>query len=273
MFGPMVILLVLVGSPSGASAQDLLVRTDQLSRSGRTEQARELLLLWWEREAAGATRSDRQRGIWLRAALTVDPVEAAIDYQRLVVEFPGGAFADRALTRLAQTAEVMEELARAAEYYRRVVHDHPGSSFAAPASRWLEKHAGGLGLEEFSAQPAAEPSAEPAERSPPRLHRAEIQPRRVPTRPLPPRGVPNSGDFTVQVGAFSDAGRAADLLDQLLAEGFEARTTRIFGSELVRVRVGRFEDAGRATYVLDRLRGRGFDAMVLADAARERPVG
>ena len=270
MFGPMLGLFVLVGAPSGASAQDLLDRTDQLSRSGRTEQARELLLLWWEREADGATRLDRQRGVWLRATLTVDPIEAAIDYQRLVVEFPGGAFADRSLTRLAQTADVMEEPARAAEYYRRVVQEYPGSSFAALAARWLEKHDGGLGLEEPSEQTSAPVSEQ---RSPPRPHRAEIQPRRVPTEPPTTQAPPDGGAFTVQVGAFSDAGRAADLRDQLLGQGFEARTTRIVGSELVRVRVGRFEGASGATSVLDRLRERGFDAVVLADATRERPVG
>ena len=45
-------------------------------------------------------RGDRQRGLWLRAILTVDPLMAGLDFQRLVLEYPGGAHSDEALLRL-----------------------------------------------------------------------------------------------------------------------------------------------------------------------------
>ena len=81
-----------------------------------------------------------------------------------------------------------------------------------------------------------------------------------------------SGEFTVQLGAFSTVARAASLLGQLADAGFEGRLARVPGSDLVRVRLGRFDSAEGAQAILGAVRDRGFAATVARDANREEPV-
>ena len=118
--------------PLGAqSAPASLARVDSLVATGLTEEARTELSAWWGKAAPRADRDDLQRGIWLRALLTVDPTQAAVDYQRLVVEYPGGAWSDRALLRLAQIAVARRDTVKARTQVRALLRDYPASPVRA----------------------------------------------------------------------------------------------------------------------------------------------
>ena len=115
--------------PAGLSAQETdLDRVDAHLAQGRFSAARDLLQGWFGEAEGEAPREDRQRGLWLRAVLTVDPEMAAIDLRRLVVRYPGGPYSDRALLRLAQGARALSEEIRALEYVEDLLRDYPESA-------------------------------------------------------------------------------------------------------------------------------------------------
>lgn len=120
--------VLLAAGPPGLSAQETdLDRVDALLAEGRFSSAREVLQEWYGEAEGDASREERQRGLWLRAVLTVDPEMAAIDLRRLVVRYPGGPYSDRALFRLAQGARALSEEIRALEYIEDLLRDYPGS--------------------------------------------------------------------------------------------------------------------------------------------------
>ena len=115
--------------PPGLSAQETeLDQVDALLATGRFSSAREALQGWFDGAEGGASREERQRGLWLRAVLTVDPEMAAVDLRRLVVRYPGGPYSDRALFRLAQGARALSEEIRALEYVEDLLRDYPESA-------------------------------------------------------------------------------------------------------------------------------------------------
>lgn len=247
-----VALLVLPTPALGQAPPASLGRVDSLVVAGRTEEARIELTTWWGASAAVASRADAQRALWLRALLTVDPGQAGVDYQRLVVEYPGGAYSDRALLRLAQLAEASGDPARARERLRTLVRDYPASPYRLEAGRLLEE------VEDAAALAAAAgPSTAPSAPGPPAA---------------PAAGTGTAGTWTVQVGAFASVVRARSLRDAVIAEGLDARLVQLPGSPLVRVRSGRFATEAEAQRLEDALAGRGFEATVAGDVLREEAV-
>lgn len=241
----------------GAGGQNppSLDRADELARLGRTEEARQVLSSWWSEDYAKAGRRDVQRALWLRGRLTVDPAQAALDFQRLVIEFPGGPFSDQALFRLAQASFAAGDSAAAARDVTRLGQEYPGSPVRRDAEAWLAA-AGSppppppVQVPDSTAAPAAPPPAA--------------------TEPAP---APSLGRYAVQLGAFSSESRARALRRRVQDAGFDARLARIPGSGLLRVRVGRFDAQGDAEAILRRLRDLGFTATVVLDADREEGVG
>ena len=160
--GLRLLVAALLLGPLPLAAQATLDQVDALIEVGRTEEARIALMSWLEgtpvaeasQRQAGQRRADAQRALWLRALLTVDPAQAAVDYQRLIVEYPGGSYADRALLRLAQAAAAQGDPARARDHLRALLRDYPTSP--------TRLEAGGLlaSVErEADAEAAAAPSA------------------------------------------------------------------------------------------------------------------
>lgn len=289
---------------SGALAGQSLDLVEELARDGRAGQARDVLARWWDGEETSAGRADRQRAIWLRALLEVDPDRASLDYRRLAVEYPGGACSAGALARLAGLHRMRGETALAADAYETLLRDYRRSAEAVGARRWMDEHRGAVAsarsarrsplpvqsqsigsaaisderteptavsedstefaaVVEESIEPAVvseesiEPSADPQERIQPAV-RPEMAPE--PARP---------GEFTVQLGAFSDESRAIALLERARDAGFEGRLVGVAGNDLFRVRVGRFPNPEDATRAYDRLVASGFEALVVVDAGRE----
>lgn len=244
---------VLLGLPAGASSQSppTLDEVEQLERSGRTEEARQVLLRWWDDQYSEAPRLDVQRGLWLRARLTVDPGQASLDYRRLVVEYPGGPYADLALLRLAQGAFALGDSASARQSFERLQRDYAGSAVAREAAAWW------------------------TDRGP--LPTAPARPPEPPTVPqAPPDVAPDSQELpllAVQLGAFSVREGAESILRAARQAGFSGRIVRLAGDGLYRVRVGRFASSAEAAETLGRLQELGFAAALVRDAHLERPIG
>ncbi len=243
----LILAILALLTPATVRAQSL-EHVETLVAQGRVQDARAELLSWWDGESARASRDQLQRGIWLRGVLTLDPGQAALDYTRLVVEFPGGPFTARALQRLAMAADLSGDSVRAARHYRVLERDYPGSPLRAEAQRWLEAH----------------PAAAAA---PPRTSAREPEPEPE------PEDASARGDYTVQLGAFSQQARAGALAEQARAAGFEPRLAKVPGSGLIRVRLGRFPDAAAAKELYDRVRAAGLDAAIVPGAERESSVG
>jgi hypothetical protein len=253
---------VLLGSAM-AMAEPAPAQSPELSRAeaalegGRFAEARGLVERWWEGAGReGASRADRERALWLRGRLSVDPEMAELDYRRLVVEFPGGPFSDQALFRLAQGAEARRDMEVAREYLEILLRDYPSSSQRPEArSRLARMTAGGDGP-----GPAASPGAAPA-----------ASPGATPVAsPAPPSA--EVGGYTVQLGAFSSEEAARVLAAEARAGGLEVRIVRVEGSPLYRVRLGAFPNRGDAEDAMRRAGERGFAGFVSGDRERERRV-
>ena len=273
---------------SVAAAQEpaTLDQVDALVASGRTEDARVVLTRWWEGSGGArgaAARADMQRALWLRGVLTVDPAQAALDYQRLVVEHPGGPWSDGALLRLAQTSEARGDAARARDQLRALLRDYPGSEHRGEAEGLLAAlEAGPAGRAAVPGNAAPSPGGVTAASggSAGAASRGRVDPSTAPgvgrapagAPPMPGpvvAGPPPLGRWTVQVGAFANPARARSLRDELVAAGIDARLVMLPGSPLVRVRAGRFEDEDLAQALRRGLAVRGLDASVSSDADRE----
>ena len=258
-----VILAVGVAVPVGA--QESLATVDSLALAGRADEARAALDSWWLNERAGSNRRDRQHGLWLRAILTVDPNMAGLDFQRLVLEYPGGSYSDEAMLRLGLISAGAGDLPRAAGYFRTLVTDYPRSPRRRQAEEWLSDHL----VEVEEAEAAAREAEALAPRSADAAAAAAVQ---EPEADSPSGAETVSLRYAVQVGAFESEERARDLLAAVNASGFRARIVRVPASPLVRVRIGAFSDRAGAAELLDQVRRRGHEATIAADVPDEEPV-
>ena len=290
--------------PAPAAGQQGLESVDALAAAGRTEEARAVLETWWDSERTQSSRRDRQRGLWLRAVLTVDPGMASLDYQRLVVEYPGGPYSDEALVRLAMIAGSEEDLLRAAGYFRTLLRDYRRSPERVRARQWLADHseeieeaeaaaaleaeaaaaleaeaAAALEAEAAAVAQAAADSAardlageEPAELEAPGAQDSVVAPavQLAPEREDPPEE--EGGRYAVQLGAFSTEERADRLAETLAQAGFKTRVVRVGGSPLVRARIGRFAERSAASVLRAEIETLGYDAAVVSDVAEEEPI-
>lgn len=271
VFFPALILAVGVAVPLGA--QESLDAVDSLALAGRADEARTVLESWWVSERVRSSRRDRQHGLWLRAILTVDPRMASLDFQRLVLEYPGGSYSDEAMLRLGLISAAAEDLPRAAEYFRTLVSDYPRSPRRRQAEGWLSDHS--VVVEEAEAvareaatgaSSAADAAADPSAASD---VATDVQEAEVDSSA---RAETVSRRYAVQVGAFESEERARSLLAAVNASGFDARIVRVPGSPLVRVRIGAFPDRTGAAELMSRVRRRGHEATIAADVADEEPM-
>ncbi|MFH1766275.1 MAG: SPOR domain-containing protein [Gemmatimonadota bacterium] len=242
-------LFVLGLSPATAQEGPSLNEVEALMAQGRIMEAREILENWWTTRLSLASRTDRQRGIWLRGKLTVDPALAELDFRRLVLEFPGGPFSDDALVRLGLSAELRGDLREAQAAFQSLARDYPSSPRVPEAELWVRTHAGEIAaLPPGPPPPASEPTEE-----------ALVQ--------------EVAGNFSVQLGAFRSLDGARSLADQLRVAGYQPRLVRTPGNDLARVRIGRFASRERAEALAGDLEGRGFAVTLVTDAGSEERIG
>jgi cell division septation protein DedD len=79
----------------------------------------------------------------------------------------------------------------------------------------------------------------------------------------------DTAPYSVQLGAFSNEGRAAALFDLARAADLNVRLVRMPQSNLIHVRAGRFETSIEATEFSRRVTVLGFTAAVVRDAQDE----
>jgi cell division septation protein DedD len=244
-------LSVLAGTVLPLRGQTL-DRVDALARAGQVREARQSLAAWWETESMGASRPDAQRALWLRALLTSDARQAAVDYRRLAVEYPGSAYASEALFRLIQEAVAREDWGAAEGLVRELERDYPASSRGREARAWLaaeRARATGSGGE-LPVTPPAEPSATAA----------------------PVQAAPAAGPLAIQLGAFGTLETARALEARARAAGLVVRLVRVPGSDLYRVRSGAYHDPAEVAALRARVLGLGFEVMSVSDALQEIAV-
>jgi len=244
-------------------AQESLDVVDSLAVAGRADEARTGLEAWWDNERVRSGRLDRQRGLWLRAVLTVDPHMAGLDFQRLVLEYPGGSYSDEALLRLGLISAAANDLPRAAGYFRTLVTDYPRSPQRRRAQEWLTENFVAVEEAELAEAESRESESEP-EFPEPESQEPEVD-ASEPTEAVATR-------YAVQVGAFESEERARSLLASVNASGFRARLVSVEGSTLVHVRIGAFLDRAGAAELMDRVKRRGHEATIAVDVSEEEPV-
>ena len=238
------------------AGQSALEEVERLTRAGRTEEARVALAEWWEGDRGEASRRELQRGLWLRGRLTVDPVQAELDFQRLVVLYPSGQFTPDALLRMAQAAWAMGDEARARGHVDALERDYAGSEAAGRARQWLA-----------DAGPVPPPGDTPSQRA--------GAPAEPPTEVGPDReAAADEADmnYFVQLGAFAEPERALALYDSVRERGVEVRVVRVEGSQFIHVRVGRFADRAAAVDLLEELTAQGINAALVRDDRPEEPL-
>ena len=262
-------LILAVGVAVPVGAQESLDVVDSLALAGRADEARTVLESWWQSQRVRSSRRDRQRGLWLRAILTVDPRMAGLDFQRLVLEYPGGSYSDEAMLRLGLISAAAEDLPRAAGYFRTLVTEYPRSPQRRQAEEWLSEHV--VAVEEAEAA-AREEEAEVREAEAEVREAAADADAREPDVDSPDRAEMASPRYAVQVGAFESEERARSLLAAVNASGFRARIVRVPGSALVHVRIGTFLDRTGAAELMVRVRRRGHEATIAVDVAGEEPM-
>lgn len=242
---------------SSAAAQEgaSLTEVEALIARGDISEARETLENWWTARYSSSSRTERQRGIWLRGKLTVDPSMAELDFRRLVQEFPGGPYSDDALFRLGLAADLRGDLRAAQASFESLIGDYSSSPRVPEARAWIREHS--RAVSEL-----------------PEATREEPPPPGDPRRPDPStRSVAGAGEYAVQIGAFRSLDRARSVATELSEAGYQPRLVRTPGNDLAKVRVGRFPARDGAVALARELQRLGFDVSLATDAGSEERVG
>lgn len=242
----------------------VLSRVEELARSGRAEEARVELLEWWDGARDDSSQRDLQLGLWLRGRLTVDPAQAELDFQRLIVLYPSSPYTPQAIFRLAQSGFARGDADAARRHVATLVRDYPSSQSRTDAEAWLAS-AGPVPTPADGAVPASTPAVAtgPASTATDSAVTPPFRAARPPAAPLV---------WFVQFGAFADEDRAFALHQELVAAGLAARLVRVEGSGFLHVRIGRFATREEATAQLDEVTKRGYSAGLVRDERAETTV-
>jgi len=268
-----ILTLAVLFSPCLLTAQDrLLDEVERFASTGRADEARAMLLEWWENDRPVAGRQDLQLGFWLRGRLTVNPGQAARDFRRLVIEYPGGRYTAQALFRLAQGSLATGDGERARTYLASLTRDYPGSPVGENAESWMARaEAAGPApvLRRVEVEDAQDDDT--ASTGPPIAEAIEVPaPAAAPASEDPLSQSPSEdGPYAVQLGAFLDESRAETLLARAQEAGLDVRLVHLEGSRLLHVRVGRFDSSAEASVFFRSVRDLGFTAAVVRDAQSE----
>jgi len=259
--------VLMAGSLAAQSPQ--LQRVEELARMGRAEEARVELLEWWNGARDDSSQRDLQLGLWLRGRLTVDPAQAELDFQRLVVLYPSSPYAPQAIFRLAQARQAQGDVEGARRHVATLIRDYPSSQSRSEAEAWLQTAGAALPSTTTASAPTPAPRPAPTGASAPTGNPAAAPAAADTTPPFrPPRAEATPEIWFVQFGAFADEGRAFALHEELVDAGLAARLVRVQGSAFLHVRIGRFTTREDANRQLEQVAARGYSASIVRD---ERP--
>ena len=225
-------------------------------------------------------------GLYWRAALAANALDAERDYRRVAVEYPLSPRVPSALIRLAQLEMARGDRALARQHLERLLGEYPPPDKRATAWYWLGRLAfeSGEARRGCTAMDSAR-AAVPAENieltnqiaserarcaSLPATTTVEV------TRPAAPAPVPATKapapakgkasaraavEYTVQVGAYPTHTAADRVRQRLVAQGYAARVVprgKLFG-----VRVGRYATRATAVKTAAKLKAARHEAMVV----------
>jgi sporulation related protein len=211
----LMLALALLSVPAGLVGQDL-ERAERFAFSGRAEEARTALEGWWDASWDEANRLDRQRALRLRALLTVDPAIAELDYQRLVIEYPGGPYSDEALMRLGSVAAARADYVEATGRFEALLRDYPESEYRSLAEAWLAGNAPVMSEQpDWTVQVGAFSSADRARTLASTLEASGFSSRLV--------LVEGSQLLRVRIGRYTSEDEARRVRQALVDGGFDAR--------------------------------------------------
>lgn len=254
--------------PTPLAAQSGLEQVERLTRLGRADEARVALLEWWDDERADASRRELQRGLWLRGRLTVDPVQAELDFQRLALLYPSGQFTPNAVLRLAQASWAMGDEPAARRHLDTLQRDYRRSEAWEQAQEWITD-AGPLP----SPGDTPTPSVEPVQEGLDAVQRDASEQDSTVVEQDEPEQASSAMNYYVQLGAFVDQERALALFEEVRAQDIDVRLVQVDGSQFTHVRVGRFAQRAAAVDLLEELTALGISAALVRDDREERSVG
>lgn len=269
------LLLLCAGAPRAVHAQTGvdLDRVEQLIDAGSYAAARAALARWQE-AARTAEPAERRTAALLEARLERDGVAAQHAYLALALADPFAAQSAAALLHVGQAALLQGDTASAQTYLRRFVDDFPTHARRAEGFLWLSRTAAATGDRASACRLARDGlAAGAASEVRPLLNRH--QQGVCGTAPLGAAAGPadrSGGRFAVQLGAFRAETSARALADRARAAGLDARVVTVPGSALLRVRAGHLASSSAAVDLRNRAHERGFEAVVVSDAAAERPA-
>jgi hypothetical protein len=262
----MLVVLACIGVARPIAAQDdsLLTAAVQLATEGQGDSARAMV----QRRLAALSPSDSlyPQVLYVSGVVAREAGTAMTSFRRVSIEFPGSAWADRALLRLSQLSYASGDMAAALRAAQQVLSDYPLSTIRAEAAFWsgraqLELGNAAEGCRLLTdAQQGAVDDVELANRVQYHLQRCEAvlagtDPSRA--QPQAPARPAQRVIYSVQVAAVGTAVAADELMRALRADGYDPHVVRAEDG-LFRVRVGRFpirDEAQRIANDLKRRRG------------------
>lgn len=190
-------------------------------------------------------------GLYWRAALAVNAVDAERDYRRIAVEHPLSPRVHDALTRLAQLELARGDRALARGHLQRLLREHPPALARATAWYWLAR----VDFEEGNATRAC------ASLDSARAHAASSGAGLADQIAQQASRCGGEG-YAIQVAAFPSRPAADRLRARLVSRGHEAR---IVGTGApYRVRVGHYPTRADAERAAEQLKKAGFGAWIVA---------
>ena len=232
-------------------------------------------------------------GLYWRAALATNALDAERDYRRVAVEYPLSPRVHDALTRLAQLELARGDRGLARHHLERLLRETPPAGARASAFYWLaridiEEGRRASGCELVDSARAIAPAGDVELQN-----QLDAETRRCRSAPLSDAVLPTAGAatpnapvgtarrsassttanaatsaaHTVQVGAYPQRASADRLRAQLATKGFPARV--VPAGTMWRVRVGRYAVRRDAERMAARLKAANYPAWIVeAEAGR-----
>lgn len=230
-------------------------------------------------------------GLYWRATLASNALDAERDYRRIAVEYVLSPRVPAALTRLAQLELARGDRALARQHLERLLNEYPPRAERASAWYWLGRIAfesgdsgrGCVAIDsarvlatvedvELTNQIAGEArrcqagaggsvvtAAEPTMATPPVAGSAAS------ARGAPPRATTrvaaSAGQVTIQVGAYPTRSAAEQVRKRLTAQKFHARV--VPAGRYFRVRVGRYPTRAAAGPIVKKLRAAHYETIIV----------
>ena len=280
-----------VASAQSTTASDsaAFARAQVLVSAGEGAEGRAVVDSVLARTPAGSLRY--AEGLFWRATLASNALDAERDYRRIAVEYVLSPRVPAALTRLAQLELARGDRTLARQHLERLLNEYPPPDARADAWYWLGRIAFesgdasrgciaidsarrlvGAGNVELSNQIASDARRCLTRTDGSLASASPAVP--VPTAPVPAASAERTpavaapgatkaaspGQVTIQVGAYPTRASADRIRKRLTAQGFHARV--VPAGRYYRVRVGRYPTRASAAPVVAKLKARHYETMV-----------